>query len=132
MPDPINKVLYASVKRAANQKFSTPTSAYKSGWIVQEYKRRGGRYEGQRSKGLLKRWFDEKWVNVSSSQPRAVVPCGQSHATIKGRYPVCRPTRRITAGTPTTIKELTKSQILSAIRRKQKVKQMGRIKFLVS
>jgi len=126
MPEPINQVLYASVKREANQKFSTPTSAYKSGWIVQEYKRRGGRYSGQRSKGLLKRWFDEKWVNVSGG------PCGRSRATTNGKYPVCRPSKRISKGTPTTIKELSKSQIRSAIRRKQKVKQSGRIKFLVT
>ena len=127
MPVPINKTLYKKVKREANQKFLAPTSAYKSGWIVREYKRLGGRYEGQRSQGLLKRWFDEKWVNVS--QPRA---CGRSHATTKGRYPVCRPSIRVTSGTPKTVSELTKSQIRSAIRRKQKLKQTGRIKFLVT
>ena len=132
MPEPINKVLYASVKREANQKFLAPTSAYKSGWIVKEYKRRGGTYSGQRSKGLLKRWFDEKWVNITQPPGAVARQCGRSRASTKGRYPVCRPSRRITQGTPTTTKELTKSQILSAIRRKQKVKQSGRIKFLVT
>lgn len=132
MPVPINNSLYQTVKREANRKFLAPTGAYRSAWIVREYKKRGGRYEGNRSKGLLKRWFDEKWVNVSSSQPRSVVPCGRSRASTKGRYPVCRPSIRITRGTPRTVSELTKSQIRSAIRRKQKVKQSGRIKFLVS
>lgn len=126
MPEPVNKALYSRVKQEANRKFLAPTSAYKSGWIVKEYKRRGGRYTGQRSKGLLKRWFDEKWVNVSG------VPCGRSRATTKGRYPVCRPSIRVTSGTPRTLSELTKSQIKSAIRKKQRVKQSGRIKFLVT
>jgi len=132
MPKPINKVLYDTVKREADKKFLAPTSAYKSGWIVKEYKRRGGKYVGDRLNGLLKRWFDEKWVNVS--QPRTVVPgpCGRSKATVKGKYPVCRPSIRITKGTPRTVSELTKSQIRSAIKRKQIVKQTGRIKFLVT
>ena len=132
MPEPVNIELYHRVKREANRKFLAPTGAYKSAWIVREYKKRGGKYRGQRSKGLLKRWFDEKWVDVSSSQPRAVVPCGRSRATTKGRYPVCRPSIRITKETPRTLSELSKSQIRSAVKRKQKLKQSGRIKFLVS
>ena len=127
MPVPVNKILYQTVKREANRKFLAPTGAYKSAWIVREYKKRGGRYDGQRSKGLLKRWFDEKWVNVAGGGP-----CGRSRASTKGRYPVCRPSIRITKGTPTTVRELTKTQIRSAVRRKQKLKQSGRIKFLVS
>jgi len=127
MPEPINKPLYQKVKSEANRKFLAPTGAYKSAWIVREYKKRGGRYEGQRSKGLLKRWFDEKWVNVAGGGT-----CGRSHASTKGRYPVCRPSVRITKGTPRTVSELTKSQIRSAIALKQKLKQSGRIKFLVT
>ena len=131
MPEPVNIYLYQKVKKEANRKFMAPTSAYKSGWIVREYKRRGGTYTGQRSKGLLKRWFDEKWVDVT--QPQGVVArgCGRSRASTKGMYPVCRPSIRVTKGTPRTLKELSRLQILNAIKRKQKVKQLGRIKFLM-
>jgi hypothetical protein len=39
-------------------------SAYQSGLLVQEYKRRGGTYEGKKnSKMGLERWFLEKWKN---------------------------------------------------------------------
>jgi len=131
MPEPINVHLYQKVKKEANRKFLAPTSAYKSGWIVREYKKRGGTYTGQRSKGLLKRWFDEKWVNVTQSRGAVARECGRSRASTRGVYPVCRPSIRVTKGTPRTLKELSKSQILNAIKRKQKVKEHGRIKFLV-
>ena len=132
MPEPVNIELYHRVKREANRKFLAPTGAYKSAWIVREYKKRGGKYRGQRSKGLLKRWFDEKWVNITQPKGAVARACGRSRATTKGRYPVCRPSIRITKGTPLTLSELSKSQIRSAVRRKQKVKQSGRIKFLVT
>lgn len=41
---PTNKPLYARVKAAAKKKFKVYPSAYANGWIVQEYKRRGGGY----------------------------------------------------------------------------------------
>jgi len=125
MPNPINVKLYKKVKKDANAKFLAPTSAYKSEWIVREYKKRGGLYKGSRSTGGLKRWFDEKWVNVSSPNRQ----CGRSHATTKGMYPVCRPSIRITKQTPRTVSEFTKTQLRSAVLRKQKIKQAGRINF---
>ena len=41
---PTNKALYARVKAAARRKFKVYPSAYANGWLVKEYKRRGGRY----------------------------------------------------------------------------------------
>ena len=46
MPNiPVNKKLYNSVKAEAKRKFSAWPSAYASGWLVKEYKRRGGKYK---------------------------------------------------------------------------------------
>ena len=42
---PSNPKLYASVKAAAKKKFDVYPSAYANGWLVQEYKRRGGKYK---------------------------------------------------------------------------------------
>jgi len=42
---PVNSELYAKVKAEAKQKFDVYPSAYANGWLVQEYKRRGGKYE---------------------------------------------------------------------------------------
>ena len=41
---PTNKALYARVKAEAKRKFKVWPSAYGSGWLVKEYKRRGGKY----------------------------------------------------------------------------------------
>jgi hypothetical protein len=41
---PINKALYNRVKAEAKRKFKVYPSAYANGWLVQEYKRRGGKY----------------------------------------------------------------------------------------
>ena len=42
--EPANKELYARVIAAAKKKFKVYPSAYANGWVVQEYKRRGGTY----------------------------------------------------------------------------------------
>lgn len=40
-PIPVNKNLYNKVKEEAKLKFKRWPSAYASGWLVKEYKRRG-------------------------------------------------------------------------------------------
>jgi hypothetical protein len=42
---PKNPKLYAQVKAEAKKKFDVYPSAYANGWLVQEYKRRGGKYK---------------------------------------------------------------------------------------
>ena len=42
---PANAKLYARVKAAAKAKFDVYPSAYANGWLVAEYKRRGGKYK---------------------------------------------------------------------------------------
>jgi hypothetical protein len=124
MTEIINKKLYESVKEEAKAKFKHWPSAYASGWVVKEYKRRGGRYKsGQRSKSPLDRWFKEKWVNVCE-YPK-IVPCGRSRSVIK-KYPYCRPLRRITKKTPVTVREISpkkRKQLCKSKRRNTKKTQ---------
>lgn len=42
---PKNKALYSRVKSEAKKRFKVWPSAYASGWLTKEYKRRGGTYE---------------------------------------------------------------------------------------
>lgn len=52
MATPVNKSLYEKVKNEAKKRFEVWPSAYGSGWLVREYKKRGGRYRDlSRSKG---------------------------------------------------------------------------------
>jgi hypothetical protein len=48
---PANKSLYARVKAEAKRKFAVFPSAYASGWLVREYKRRGGKYKTAKGDG---------------------------------------------------------------------------------
>jgi hypothetical protein len=51
----------------------------------------------------LKRWFDEKWVDVKTGKP-----CGRSSAKNSDRdYPACRPSVRVNSDTPKTSGELS-------------------------
>ena len=63
----------------------------------------------------LKRWFDEKWVDVKTGKK-----CGRG-TNEKGRpYPACRPSKRVSSKTPKTTKEMTSEE-----KRKFKEKKKG-------
>ena len=67
MPEPTNKKLYEEVKKEIYAKYPKH-SAYRSGLLVQEYKKRGGGYSGDKSKGSLGRWFKEEWSTQDGSK----------------------------------------------------------------
>lgn len=109
--EPVDKALYARVKREADQKYPKH-GAYKSGFIVKTYKERGGKYSGKKPKGGLSAWFKEDWQNVAK----------------KDQYPVLRPTKRVNKDTPLTVKEISKSEIAKQVKAKQKIKGKKNLK----
>jgi len=53
----------------------------------------------------LRRWFDEKWVDVKTGKD-----CGRGKDE-KGRpYPACRPSKRVSSKTPKTASELSSKE----------------------
>lgn len=104
MSEPKNKQLYEQVKAEADVKYKKP-SAYKSGWIVKEYKKRGGEYLGSKTKKGLTRWFKEEWEDIGGKD-----------------YPVYRPTKRISKNTPLTASEIDPKQAKEQIALKQVIK----------
>ena len=63
----------------------------------------------------LKRWFKEKWVDISKKDESGNHPeCGRSDAD-KGSYPKCRPSKNISKETPTTSKSLSKRDKKKAV-----------------
>lgn len=113
MPEPIDTILYEKVKTEIYRK-NPIHSAYRSGLLVQEYKRRGGRYKGQSlEKEGLKRWFKEDWRTQSGEK------------TYHKKGDIFRPTKRVTADTPITMSELTKVEKKKASIEKAKT---GRVK----
>lgn len=78
--------VYKTVKREADKKFKEPTSAYKSMWITREYKKRGGKFKGDKEDGRLYKWFRvEKWYDVEEYLKGKKKPCGF------GEVDLCRP-----------------------------------------
>ena len=116
MPDPVNKTLYEEVKSEIYAKYPTH-SAYRSGLLVQEYKKRGGTHRGQESQTEgLNRWFAERWSNQRGE-------VGYSR-----KSDIYRPNIRITDKTPTTFQELTKQEIERARKEKAKTGHVTRFK----
>jgi len=104
---PTNPVLYAHVKEMADAIYKKP-SAYKSGYIVKTYKRLGGEYIDDKKERTLKRWFDEKWMDVGNKD-----------------YPVFRPTKRINKKTPLLVSEIDKKSLKKQIELKQRIRGMN-------
>jgi len=134
---PLNQKLYSQVKTLANKKFKSPSGIYRSSWIVREYKKRGGKYSGSKSKSTgLKRWYKENWVDLNrpkrNSKGKIIGyhKCGRKSAKkSSGRYPLCRPSRRVTHKTPKTYKQLSKSSIEHAKRMKEIYKYSKNVVF---
>ena len=105
MNEPLDKKLYARVKKEADEKYDTP-SAYKSGWIVKTYKERGGKYSGVKTKGNLSAWFKEKWTDVGGLD-----------------YPTYRPLKRVDKNTPLTLDEIDPIQLKEQVMLKQILRQ---------
>ena len=103
---PADTKLYEEVKKKIYKEIPTH-SAYRSGLLVQEYKRRGGKYVGIKPKATgLSRWFKEDWRNQ------------RGEVGYKQKGDIYRPTNRITKKTPVTHKELSKGEIRTAMRKK--------------
>lgn len=120
MPVPKDNKLYQRAKKYIYKKHPKH-SAYRSGLLVQKYKKdfkkkygNKSPYIGQKTKKKgLKRWFAEKWVNQ------------RGKVGYKYKNDIYRPSKRITRKTPLTHKELSRKEIRRARTRKYKY---GRIK----
>ena len=112
MTEPTDKKLYEKVKAEIYKKHPKH-SAYRSGLLVQEYKRQGGTYKGKEKQNEgLNRWFNEQWKNQ------------RGEIGYKYKSDVYRPTIKVSKDTPATYNELSKEQIKKA--REQKARK-GRV-----
>ena len=112
MTEPSNKVLYQQVKDEIYKKYPKH-SAYRSGLLVQEYKRRGGTYiTPANPNDGLKLWFASKWLNQ------------RGEVGYKYKSDIYRPTVKVSKNTPTT----TKKEIEQARREKAKTGRVKRFK----
>ena len=62
---PKNLELYEKVKKDVDKIYEKP-SAYKSMYIIKEYKKRGGEFYDDDKPKLLKRWMEEEWKDIGN------------------------------------------------------------------
>jgi len=124
-PVPADQKLYDRIKaRIKSSSKSRWPSAYLSGQLVKEYKaameKKGKKpYKSSspsKRSSSLGRWYKEKWIDISTGEK-----CGA--AKKKGYYPVCRPSKKITADTPRTARSLTEAQKKKMVALKQKARR---------
>jgi len=119
-PKYLNKDIYKKAKAKADKTYAKP-SAYKSAFIVGEYKRMGGKVDESKSKGGLTRWFGkEQWKNLTPyaeglTKSKTEYKCGEKAPKQKAPS-VCRPKAET--------KKYTKAQIKKAVEIKKKGKQI--------
>ena len=122
MPEPRDKKIYNKTKQYIYKKYPKH-SAYRSGLLVQEYKKRFSKkygkkrdpYTGKKTeKKGLGRWFREKWVNQ------------RGEVGYRYKSDVYRPSKRITKKTPKTYKELSKQRIKIARSKKYRKGRVNR------
>jgi hypothetical protein len=119
MPTPKDEELYKQAKDFIMSRYKK-YSAFASGAIVKKYKElfrekygdKKSPYENDNKPKNLKRWFEEKWIDVN---PLIGV-------TDDDAYPVFRPTRKVSSKTPTLFQEIPKQNLKEQFRRKQKIK----------
>jgi len=104
MSVPLDKELYKKAKEIADKTYDKP-SAYKSGFIVKTYKDMGGTYKNTGERKGLKEWFQSEWKDIGNK-----------------KYPVYRPTKRISKDTPLTPSEIDPANLKKQIALKQKIK----------
>lgn len=73
----------------------------------------------------LRRWFKEKWVDVSRKDKDGKhPPCGRSEAKLDSKgYPKCRPSKKVSDKTPKTTRSMDADEKKAATRRKRSKEQ---------
>lgn len=123
MPQPTDTKLYDQVKRNIYRKHPKH-SAYRSGLLVQAYKKAfrkkyGSKspYKGKKPKRSgLTRWYAEDWRNQ------------RGEVGYRYKSDVYRPTKRITKKTPITFSELSPREIRRARRSKSRTRRVSRFR----
>jgi hypothetical protein len=117
---PTDTILYELTKKIIYKK-NPVNSAYRSGALVKEYKKRFMKKHGDKKPYVSKtkktkkktltgltRWFKEEWKNQR----------GDIGYKFKGD--IYRPTKKISKKTPKTFNQLSKTEIKNAMKKKKK------------
>ena len=103
---PTNPALWSQCLAWARSRYKVCPSAYCNGAAAKRYKSKGGGWKkkpknesDERLTEDLRRWFKEKWVDVSKKVDGKHPSCGRKDADGKS-YPKCRPSKKVSKETP--------------------------------
>lgn len=113
-----SKTIYRRAKAKADAVYDKP-SAYKSGYLIKEYKDMGGRLK-RKNKSDLEQWFRDDWVNLTPYAERITTSktkyaCGEKAPKQKGPS-VCR--------SSADAKKYNRRQIKKAVAQKKEGKRI--------
>ena len=119
MPTPTDSGLYKEARDFIMSRYKK-NSAYASGAIVKQYKQQFAKKYGEETPPYsddnrpknLKRWFEEKWIDIN---PLLGI-------TNDSAYPVFRPTKKINSKTPTIYQDIPIDNLKEQYKLKQKYK----------
>jgi len=88
-------------KKSSNESIETneASSPAQQAAIAINMKKKGIKPKNENVNEDLKRWFKEKWVDVSKKVDGKHPPCGRKDADGKS-YPKCRPSKKVSSETP--------------------------------
>jgi hypothetical protein len=129
---PTNPKLWSRAKSMAKSKFDVYPSAYANGWAAKWYKSKGGGWkkkpknesiqEDESMNEDLRRWFKEKWVDVSKKVDGKHPPCGRKDADGKS-YPKCRPSKKVSKETPKVASSYDKDEKEKMVQQKRRAEK---------
>jgi hypothetical protein len=129
---PTNPSLWSRAKSMAKSKFDVYPSAYANGWAAKWYKSKGGGWKKKTKKESvesdevmnedLRRWFKEKWVDVSKKVDGKHPPCGRKDADGKS-YPKCRPSKKVSSETPKVASSYDKDEKKAMTQQKRRAEK---------
>ena len=128
---PTNPSLWSRAKSLAKSKFDVYPSAYANGWAAKWYKSKGGGWKKKKKTKNesteelsedLRRWFKEKWVDVSKKVDGKHPPCGRKDADGKS-YPKCRPSKKVSKDTPKVASSYDKDEKKAMTQQKRRAEK---------
>jgi hypothetical protein len=123
---PTNPALWSQCLSWARSKYKVCPSAYCNGAAAKRYKSKGGGWKKKpKNESVnedLKRWFKEKWVDVSKKVDGKHPPCGRKDADGKS-YPKCRPSKKVSSETPKVASSYDKDEKKSMTQQKRRAEK---------
>ena len=115
---------WRKVKKSTNESEETneASSPAQQAAIAINMKKKGIEPKNENVNEDLKRWFKEKWVDVSKKVDGKHPPCGRKDADGKA-YPKCRPSKKVSSETPKVASSYDKDEKKAMTQQKRRAEK---------